>query len=239
MTHTIQRRTEHRFIISTNNLPRSAAFQLRKLAVVVDLEGWRKNAVSTKNCNWAKRVELTHWEDGIAASVFSQVNVEATCTRNLLQDTLLARNTAQIVQTTDDTEHGGQGNAAGITSEAGVWTLTVVDVRVQRTVETDLIGLREDIRVACSSNEADENLFALGDVDFLAPVVDSDVALGFTVGAIGTIQTDTFQGVVTQGIVRFGGVLLCEAVDLWQMRFALIRQVEIDDLGELEALLVT
>lgn len=151
----------------------------------------------------------------------------------------MARNTAQVVQTTNDTEHGSQGNAAGITTEAGVWALTVVDVRVQRAVETDLLGLREDIRVAGSSNEADENLFALGDVDFLAPVVDSDVALGFTVSAIGTIQTDTFQGVVSQGIVRFRGILLCETVDLWQVCFTLIRQVEVDNLGELGAWLVT
>jgi hypothetical protein len=184
-------------------------------------------------------MRLTRWEDGIAASVFSQVNVETTCARNLLQDTLLARNTAQIVQTADDTEHGSQGNAAGITTEAGVRALAVVDIRVQRAVETDLLGFGEDIRVAGSSNKADENLFALSDVDFLAPVVDCDVTLGFTVCAIGTIQTNTFQGIVSQDIVGLWGVLLCETVDLWQVCFTLLRQVEVDDLGELEAWLVT
>lgn len=206
----------------------------------MDLEGWKKNAVSTKVFNGIKGIGgLTHWEDGIAATVFSQVDVETTWAGNLPQDTLLAIDTAQVVQTTDNTEHGSQGNTAGIATEAGVWALAVVDVRVQRTVETDLLRFGEDIGVASSSNEADENLFALGDVDFLAPVVNGDVSLGFTVCAIGAIQANTFQGVVGEDIIGLWGVLLCETVDLWQVYFALIRQVEVDDLGELEAWSVT
>lgn len=61
---------------------------------------------------------------------------------------LRSRGGPEVVQTANNAEHGRQSQESSLLAEAGVGAETELDVRVQGTVQTDFVGVREDTRVA-------------------------------------------------------------------------------------------
>ena len=92
--------------------------------------------------------KLTQREGEVTGVVLLHVDVETTSTRHLLQFTLWARRAAEVIQTTDDTEHSSKSNLASFLAETGVRAETILDVGVHWAVEVDFVGVGEDGCVA-------------------------------------------------------------------------------------------
>lgn len=168
---------------------------------------------------------LTGGEREVAAVVFSHVDVEATWPRDLLHLPLRARRSPEVLQSTHHLEHRSQRHPTGIFSKTSVRSHSVVDVRVERTVDADLVRRREDIRIAIradlrssastpklmlqrhSTYEAAEDFIPWLDVDGMASVVYSGCYLGLSVRPKGSIQANSFHTIMEYLLVRLRSVL--------------------------------
>lgn len=68
-------------------------------------------------------------------------------------------------------------------------------------------------------------------------IVDSEVLLRLSVGAKGSIETESLQTVASQRLIRLLVILLGQAVDRRQVLLALRGKIEIEDLRKLFDLL--
>lgn len=71
------------------------------------------------------------------------------------------------------------------------------------------------------------------DGDLTTIVINSGRGGGFPVRTKGSIETDSFQAVMKQLIIRLWGVFLGKTVYLREMCLPFLRQIEVEDLGEL------
>lgn len=71
------------------------------------------------------------------------------------------------------------------------------------------------------------------DLDLITTIVDGNISLSFAVGTVCSVEADSFEDVVSECLVGLGCVQLSQTVDLGQVGFSCIGQVEVDDLSEL------
>ena len=95
--------------------------------------------------------KLTHWEGEVASVVLTQVRGVAFRLRDLLQLALRSRGATEVVQTTNHSQHGSQGDDTGFLAQGGLRSHTEGDVAVLRSVQADLLGLGEDLGVVVGS----------------------------------------------------------------------------------------
>lgn len=91
---------------------------------------------------------LTRRPRRVAATVLTEVVVVAALTGDLAELALASRGRTEVVQTTDDAEHGGQSKESGLLAQSSVGSKTELDVGLQGSVEAHLVGVEEDLGVA-------------------------------------------------------------------------------------------
>jgi hypothetical protein len=86
------------------------------------------------------------------------------------------------------------------------------------------------------THEADKHLVARIYGNLAAAVIDYRMSCRLPVRAKGSIQTDAFHAVVEQLLIALVVVFIPRnALDFGKMGLTLLRQIEVDDLGELPA----
>ena len=84
--------------------------------------------------------------------VFSHVDVKAAFPRDFLELSGRTGGTSKIIEAPNDLQHRRQSHTARIPSETGVRSITVMDIRLQRTIDADAVGRRENLRIASGAN---------------------------------------------------------------------------------------
>ena len=95
---------------------------------------------------------LTGGEREITPVVFPHIDVKATFPRDLLELSGRTGGTSKVIKAPNNLQHGRQRHSARIPSEAGVRTVTVMDIRLQRPVDANTVRRWEDFRIASGPN---------------------------------------------------------------------------------------
>ena len=153
------------------------------------------------------------------------VDIQPSGFLDLLQLPLWPRRPPQIVESTHHPQHSRQSNFTGFPTETGMWSHSVMDIAVHGPVDPDGIRLGKVFGVAVRTDEAAEDFIALLDLDRAASVVDSHGYSGSAIGAVGSIEPDTFHRVVQELVVCFGALNLGPPIDTGKMFFAFVGEV--------------
>ena len=84
--------------------------------------------------------------------VFSHVDVEAALPRDFLELSRRTGGTSQVIEAPYNLQHGRQSYPARIPPKAGMRTIAVMDIRLQRPVDADAVRRREDLGIASGAD---------------------------------------------------------------------------------------
>lgn len=87
--------------------------------------------------------------------ICSHVDVKAAFPPDLLELSGGTGGTSKIIKAPNNLQHGRQRHPARISSEAGVRTITVMDIRLQRPVDADTVRRWEDLGIASGAHLGD------------------------------------------------------------------------------------
>lgn len=173
-----------------------------------------------------------HREREVSTVILAHVRSVSLFSLHLLQLALGPRSAAQVRQATDNTQHSGKSNKAGVLAQRGVRANAEGDVSLQGPVEAHLVGFGESLGVVVRAGEADEDLVAGVDGDLAAVVVEDGGGLSLAVGAESAVDADGFEDIATELLLRSGGVFVGEAVDFGKVLGAVGGEEVVNDAGE-------
>ncbi len=99
---------------------------------------------------------------------------------------------------------------------------SVVDVRINGSVEPDGVRVGEEFRFAVRANKAAKDFVAGLNPDRAASIIDGRGYGTFTVGAEGPVEPDAFHCIVQEPVVCLGAVNFGPLVDVEKVGFSLV-----------------
>ena len=84
----------------------------------------------------------------MAALSLIHVHPKPSWSWRLLQYSLWARCSPEILQPPNNLQHGCEGDSACVSTQAGMWTNAIMDIGFERSIDAHGVRVREDLRIA-------------------------------------------------------------------------------------------
>lgn len=92
----------------------------------------------------------------------------------------------------------------------------------QGSVNAHCVGLGEELFFAVCIHKTNKYLVARFDSDLTISVPNGRLYRRFAIGAEGTVETDSFHGIVEYLVIRFGRIQFGEAINFWKMNLSFL-----------------